>query len=95
MNDSGTSKKTLMGAIEQLNRTVDQFNLLAETSETLITKFKRTENMPKALKSASINDPKCIPQCDIIDLFNNINDRLNLSLNTIGGNVEGVINMIE
>ena len=58
-----------------------------------MAKFERTEGMPEKtngeLKSKQDSQP------DIIDLFNGINNRLDLLLNQIGSNVEKVVNMID
>lgn len=87
-----TAKKTLMNAVEKLNSTANRFDELARLSEKLVTKFERTEDMP--VKTEMIGDLKN-SQPDLIDLFNNINNRLDLLLNKIGSNVEKIINMID
>lgn len=96
MNDNGcqpTAKKTLMNAVERLNATANRFDELARLSEKLVDKFERTEDM---VKKTEVLDKECkSSQPDIIDLFNGINNRLDLLLNRIGSNVEKVVNMID
>lgn len=97
MNDLGcqpTAKKTLMNAVERLNVTADRFDELSKLSERLVAKFERTEDVLR--KSEMMGDKECKDsQPDIIDLFNDIDNRLNNLLNKIGNNVERVVNMID
>ena len=97
MNESGcqaTTKKTLMNSVERFNVTANRFDELSKLSEKLVAKFERTEDMLH--KAEIMLDKECDnSQSDIIDLFNNINDRLDSLLNKIGNNIEGVINMID
>ena len=97
MNDLGcqpTAKKTLMNAVERLNATANRFDELSKLSERLVEKFERTEDMP--CKNEMMGNKECeSSQPDIIDLFNDIDDRLNYLLNKIGSNVEKVVNMID
>ena len=96
MNDLGcqpTAKKTLMNAVDRLNATANKFDELSKHSERLVAKFERTEDM---LREAKMENKECKDsQPDIIDLFNDINDRLDNLLNKIGNNVERVVNMID
>ena len=97
MNDLGcqpTAKKTLMNAVERLNVTANIFDELSKLSERLVAKFERTEDTP--CKTQVMGDKECKnSQPDIIDLFNDIDNRLNNLLNKIGNNVERVVNMID
>ena len=97
MSDLGcqpTAKKTLMNAVERLNGTANRFDELSKLSERLVAKFERTEDMP--CKTEIMGDKECkSSQPDIIDLFNDINNRLDNLLNKIGSNVERVVNMID
>ena len=98
MNDlecQPTVKKTLINAVERLNATADRFDELSKFSEMMVAKFERTEDMPR--KSEDTGDVECksSKHPDIIDLFNDINNRLDNLLNQIGSNVERVINMID
>lgn len=99
MNDLGgqpTAKKTLMNAVERLNATANRFDELSKLSERLVAKFERTEDMPcKKTEIMEGEECKNSSQPDIIDLFNGINNRLDILLNKIGNNVERVINMID
>ena len=96
MNDLGcqpTAKRTLMNSVERLTVTANRFDDLSKFSETLVKKFERTEDMEC---KAEMGDKECknaLP--NIIDLFNDIDSRLNVLLNKIGGNIERVIKMIE
>ena len=97
MNDLGCqppAKKTLMNAVERLNATANRFDELSNLSERLIAKFERTEDLP--CKTEIMGDKELTnSQPDIIDLFNDINNRLDNLLNKIGINVERVVNMID
>jgi hypothetical protein len=87
------AKKTLMSAMENLSITYDRFEEIERLSNRLLEKFKRTEEMAK-----KVNEDFEIKQDtrpDIIDLFNDINDRFNLSINRIISNIEKVVDMIE
>ena len=83
MNDLGcqpTAKKTLMNAVERLNVTINRFDELSKLSERLVAMFERTEDMP--CKTEIMGDKECkVSQPDIIDLFNDIDNRLNNLLN--------------
>jgi hypothetical protein len=87
------AKKTLMSTMDKLAFTSDKFEELERLSNTLVAKFERTEGTVKNSDNELKND-RGTPS-DIIDLFNNINDRLNLSLNKISDNIEKVVGMIE
>lgn len=86
-------KRTLMNAYERLNVTVNRFEELSRLSEKLVDKFNRTENVIK-------EDKSCIKSCDsiqfdIVDLFDNINTRLEMLDKKIYADIEKVIDMID
>jgi hypothetical protein len=94
MEANACTKKSLMNSYERLKNKALRFEELAVLSDKLVEKFERTENMPK---KGSSNEGKTLisNQSDIIDLFNGINDELDILLNRIGSNVDKVINMID
>jgi len=83
-----------MNAVEKFKSTADNFDELAYLTEKMVAKFERTEDMlarPEMVENREPNNS----QPDLIDLFNGINNRLELVLNKIGSNVEKIINMID
>ncbi len=83
-----------MNAVERLNVTANRFDELSKLSERLVAKFERTEDTP--CNTQVMRDRECKDlQPDIIDLFNDIDNRLDNLLNKIGNNVERVVNMID
>ncbi len=86
-------KRTLMNAIERLNKTVQSFKELKVLSNKLVDKFERNED---AKCHEELNKPEPdIDRHDIIELFYNINSQLNVLLNEIGDNVSKVVEQID
>lgn len=83
-----------MNSVDLLNATANRFDELSKLSERMVAKFERTEDMPCKAEIMG-NKEREHSKADIIDLFNDINNRLNNLLNKIGVNVERVVNMID
>jgi len=83
-----------MNAVEKFKSTADKFDELARLTEKMVAKFERTEDMPVKTKLVETIEPNN-SQPDLIDLFNGINNRLDLLLNKIGSNVDKIIDMID
>ena len=83
-----------MNAVEKFKSTADNFDELAYLTEKMVAKFERTEDMPVKTKLVETIEPNN-SQPDLIDLFNGINNRLDLLLNKIGSNVEKIIDIID
>ena len=84
---------TLITALENLKVKADQLKDLKRLSIKLKEKFDRTEGMVK-------NDEMMIDQLgdrvpNLIDLFMNLADDMQASINAIGNNTERVLNMID
>jgi hypothetical protein len=84
---------TLITALENLKVKADQLKDLKRLSIKLKEKFDRTEGMVK-------NDEMMIDQLgdrvpNLIDLFMNLADDMQASINAIGSNTERVLNMID
>jgi uncharacterized protein YktB (UPF0637 family) len=84
---------TLIMALENLKEKADRLKDLKRLSIKLKEKFDRTEGMVK-------NDEMMIDQLgdrvpNLIDLFMNLADDMQASINAIGSNTERVLNMID
>lgn len=87
-------KKSLMFSVERLEKMAQRMDELSRLSEIMIDKFKRTEGNLKGDKQQLVNAPNpSIP--DIIDLFDNATDRIEIYSNQIQNNIDRVIMMIE
>jgi len=85
------SVNTLMGAYEDLVDKVKTLKNLEILSNTLLEKFNRTEDDPSVIE-ASPPDPN---DKNIVDLFDDIANQLDETMNRIGNNLERVVQMID
>ena len=95
MNDIANEKKTLMSSLNYSENNVDMIRHIAELSQRLIDKFNRVDDITKG-DTGSESLPEKYPQPpNIIELFDEANDRIKISINIIEKNIEEVMNMIE
>ena len=89
------TKKSLMNSIDRLQTTGKRLEEVNELTDRLISRFQRTEGISNKIQK-NINGNLGVPsQPDIIDLFNNIDEKLNILLNEIAGKIEKIIDAIE
>jgi hypothetical protein len=87
-------KPTLMLAYDRLVTKARKLEEVQELSERLNRKFDRTDDRPVALNE-SLKEPRDVEQPNIIELFDEVAERLEYAINKIGKNTERVIQMIE
>jgi hypothetical protein len=87
-------KKSLTNSLGRLQNKADRLSELERLSERLYDKMLRTEDMPKK-EMANIGDKLKSSQPDIIDMFNDVDDRFENLMNRIGNNIDRVIAMID
>lgn len=87
-------KKSLMNSHERLMITLSTLESLLIVSETLLLKFKRTEK-PLNISDKLSDKHLDLPNLDIVDLFDDVNSKLNLNINKIENNINDVLMMVE
>ena len=86
-------KKTLINSIDRLNMTSEKLKDLSNFSSILIDKIKRVDHNSAPIEPGDLKNNGDTP--DIVDLFNIINDKMNIYIDIIGSNVEKVIDIID
>ena len=86
-------KKSLTNSLGRLQNKADRLSELERLSERLYDKMLRTEDMPK--KELENTCEKLQSKPDIIDMFNNVDDRIENLMNLISNNLDRVIAMID
>ena len=84
---------TLMDAYEQLNDKRQQLRKLSSLSIVLNEKFNRTEGTMK--EGIMMEHPCDVNQPNLIELFMNLADDMQRSINEIGDNTQKIINLID
>ena len=85
------SRPTLMQVLERLENKCEQLREVAKMTEKLNQKLNRTEGDPKTEKGQL----KESNEKNIVELFDNICDKMDEQINTIGNNTERSMGMIE
>jgi len=86
---------TLMLAYENLLIKARKVEELQELSERLNRKFDRTDDRPLTDNCEDVKEKKQIREPNLIELFDSVSERLERSINNIGGNIERIIQMID
>lgn len=91
--DTPTKKRTLMSSIEELNLKVELMSQLLIKSDSLVEKFERTPRN----KLESDTETNEIARCElsIINQLYDIADKLEMFGNSLGDNLDRIINVIE
>lgn len=83
-------RKTLTNCIKTLQETVSRFEQLSVFSTDLFNAFERKDNNKLDVKPFCTEDK----ELNIIELFDEINDKLNILHDRISENIKRTINMI-
>lgn len=89
------AKKSLMNALESLESKARGLFDLANFSDEVVSKFNnpRPTPEPEGESVSKVSDQRPIP--DLIDLFNEVAERIELATNRIGNNTERIRSIIE
>ena len=93
MESKMEKQPTLMDAYERLNDKRQQLSKLSSLSITLNEKFNRTEGCME--DGAMLKEPSNVKQPNLIELFMNLADDMQRSINEIGDNTQKIINLID
>ena len=88
-------KRTLMNSYERLQSKARALGEVAEMSARLIAKFERTEDLKKEGDDCKKVGEADVKRDDIIDLFNNIAQAMELKIEIIANNLTRAINMVD
>ena len=93
MGECLTQKPTLNNSLEKLNQRSYELSDIASLSSKLAEKFFNPNNEPKDLKGC---DKEKERQPDnIVEVFNDVSKRLGNNINTIGDNLNRILDMME
>ena len=94
--DSPARKKSLLGALENLEIKANNLVELANLSDQMVRKFNDPrpigENLDEMVNKVTKEE---IPLYDLIDLFNNVATVIDGATNRIGNNTEEIISLID
>ena len=89
--------RTLMGALDSLNCTAENFADLVRESDVMVKKLTRTQSIPPDLNDHHKETKLLVneKESDIIDLLYRVNEVFQKCINATGANVHRVSKMIE
>ena len=93
MSQDSKQRLTLITALENLQEKNNQLKDLKRLSIKLNEKFNRTEGMVE--DGAMLKEQPDVKRPNLIELFMDLADDMQRSINEIGNNTERVLNMID
>ena len=96
-NDQPDEKKSLMDSLERLNRKAGLLKDLNNLSYRLLQKFKNPRSEPEPGGKAIVEKSRDISnkQSDLVDLFNATAEDMGNSIQSIGNDLERLLDMVD